>query len=76
MTIDFQCVNYYSSFWLHGIKNQDWLRLGSRIFIASWYQRTNPEDRINIKPENQKNDQVTKKAKNHRPNSTVLRFEV
>ena len=32
---------------------------------ASWSSRPNPEDRINRKPGDQKNDQTTEKAKKH-----------
>ena len=41
-------------------------------FKRSWYHRQNPEDQINRKPDGQKNHQSTAKAKNVRPNSTVL----
>ena len=33
--------------------------------------RPNPEDRINRKPDDQKNDQTIEKAKNHKTKSTV-----
>ena len=33
---------------------------------TSWVQKPNPEDRINRKPEDQKTDQRTKNAKNHK----------
>ena len=40
---------------------------------TSWYLRPNPEDQINKKLDDRKNDQATKKGKkNIRPNSTVL----
>ena len=41
------------------------------IFV-SWYRRLNPENRINRKPDDQKNDKVTDKAKNPKTESTVL----
>ena len=40
--------------------------------ITSWYRRLNPDDQINRKPGDRKNDQTTEKAKNHQTNSTVL----
>ena len=42
---------------------------------SSWYGRPKPEDRINRKPDDQKNDERTKNTKNRKTekmNSTVL----
>ena len=45
------------------------------VIPKSWSIRPNPEDRINRKPDDRKNDQMTKKTKTGRPkkiNSTAL----
>ena len=34
-------------------------------FISSWAHRLNPEDQISRKPEDQKNDQMTKNTKKY-----------
>ena len=38
----------------------------------SWSSGPNPEDQINRKPDDRKNDQMTKKARNNETKSTVL----
>ena len=52
---------------------------------GSWSRRLNPVDRINKKPEDQKNDHMTKNTKNHKakkiepiiwPNFHLLNFDV
>ena len=47
----------------------DFIKLG---LLTNWSSRSNPEDRINRKSDDQENDQTTEKANNHNTESTVL----
>ena len=44
----------------------------SKTFFTSWSSRPNPENQINRKPDDRKNDQTTEKAKKHKTESIVL----